>query len=196
MKKLFMTPKAFLVMGIMALTFASCKETAKPEDTKDTAEEQNEAKFEEVDSKEDQASYFVDLAEINLIEVETAKLALQKATHDDVKKFAKMLATDHTNTGTELKKLADSKQVSLPTALTDKGKDEYNKLNEKSGHDFDKAFIKTIIDTHEKAIKKLEDASKDDDNDQNSKVWASEKIATLTAHLQQAKMIKDKLDKK
>lgn len=196
MKKLFIARKSFLVAGLIALTFIACKDSAKPEDTKDAAEEINETKFEEADSKEDQASFFVDIAEINLIEIESAKLAQQKATHPEVKKFATMLVTEHSKASNELNMLANSKQITLPTSLTDKGKNEYDKLNEKSGHDFDKKFIDTMIDCHEKAIKKLEDASTDNDNDQNAKNWASTQIASLTAHLQEAKMIKEKLDKK
>lgn len=196
MKKLFILRRAFLLTGLVALSFISCKDGAKPEDTKEAAKERNETQFEEVDSKEDQASFFVDIAEINLVEIEAAKLALQKATHTEVKNYAKMLVTEHTKSGVELKAIADTKQITLPTSLTDKGKDVYNKLNEKSGHDFDKEFIKIMIDDHEKAIKELEDASTDNDNDQNVKDWASKKIAGLTAHLQEAKLIKDKLDKK
>jgi putative membrane protein len=197
MKKLFILRKAFLVTGLIAMSFVSCKDGAKQqEDTREAAEERNETQFEEADSKEDQASFFVDIAEINLLEIEAAKLALQKGTDTEVKNYAKMLVTEHTKAGAELKTIADTKQIALPTSLTDKGKDAYNKLNEKSGNDFDKEFIKIMIDDHEKTIKELEDASTDKDNDQNVKDWASNKIAGLTAHLQEAKMIKDKLDKK
>lgn len=197
MKKLFILRKAFLVTGLIAMSFVSCKDGAKQqEDTREAAEERNETQFEEADSKEDQASFFVDIAEINLLEIEAAKLALQKGTDTEVKNYAKMLVTEHTKAGVELKTIADTKQITLPTSLTDKGKDVYNKLNEKSGNDFDKEFIKIMIDDHEKTIKELEDASTDKDNDQNVKDWASNKIAGLTAHLQEAKMIKDKLDKK
>lgn len=197
MKKLFILRKAFLVSGLIAMSFVSCKDGAKQqEDTREAAEERNETQFEEADSKEDQASFFVDIAEINLLEIEAAKLALQKGTDTEVKNYAKMLVTEHTKAGAELKTIADTKQIALPTSLTDKGKDAYNKLNEKSGNDFDKEFIKIMIDDHEKTIKELEDASTDKDNDQNVKDWASNKIAGLTAHLQEAKMIKDKLDKK
>lgn len=196
MKKLFFLRKTFLLTGLIALSFISCKDGAKQEDTKKAAEEVNETQFEEADSKEDQASFFVDIAEINLIEIEAAKLALQKGTDAEVKNYAKMLVTEHTQSGVELKNIAATKQITLPTSLTDEGKDVYDKLNKKSGHDFDKEFIKTMIDDHEKAIKKLEDASTDNDNDQNVKDWASKKITGLTAHLQEAKMIKDKLDKK
>lgn len=196
MKNLFTVRKSFLVAGLIALTFISCKDAAKPEDTKDAAEEINETKFEEVDSKEDQASFFVDIAEINLTEIESAKLAQEKATHPEVKKFAAMLVTEHAKASNELKMLADSKQITLPTSLTDKGKNEYDQLNKKTGHDFDKKFIDEVINGHEKAIKKLEDASTDNDNDQNAKTWASTQITALTKHLQEAKMIKEKLDKK
>jgi putative membrane protein len=196
MKKLFITRNAFLIMGLITWSFFSCKDAPKPEDTKETAEDKNEAQFEEKASEKDEATFFVDIAEIDLAEIETAKLAHQKATNLDVKKYAEMLVTDHTKSSAELQKLADNRQLSLPTSVTDDGKEKYNNLNKKLGLDFDKEFINTMIEDHEKAIKKMEDASKDNDKDQSVKVWASNKIANLTAHLQKAKMLKEKLDKK
>lgn len=196
MKKLFIVSKAFLVIGLIAWTLTSCKNEPKQEDTKEEAEDKNDAQFDKVASEKDEATFFVDIAEMDLAEIELAKLAQQKASNVDVKKYAEMLVTDHTKSSAELKDLADNRQLTLPTSLTDKGKDEYNKLNEKSGLDFDKKFIDKMIDDHEKAIKKMEDASEDNDKDQSIKVWASNKITSLTSHLQQAKMLKEKLDKK
>lgn len=196
MKKIFIARNAFLVIGLIASSFISCKEASKQEDTMEVVEEQNEVQLEENNTQKEEANFFVDIAEMDLIEIETAKLATEKATNVEVKKYAEMLVTHHTKSSAELKNLADGRQLSLPTSLTDKGKDVYNKLNEKSGQDFDKEFIDTMIDDHEKTIRKMEDASEDNDNDQNVKVWASNKITSLTSHLQQAKMIKEKLDKK
>lgn len=196
MKKIMNLSKVFLATVLMAWTLNSCKQEPKHEDTKDAAEDQNEAQLDKVASQDDEATFFVAIAEMDLAEIEMANLAEQKAMHAEVKTYAKMLVADHTKSNAELKKLADNRQLTLPASITDDGKDAYNKLNESTGHDFDVKFVDMMIDDHEKAIKKMEDASEDTDKDESVKVWASNKIAGLTQHLQQAKMLKDKLNKK
>lgn len=196
MKKLLLAGKTILGAGLLVLCLQSCKKTEpKQEDPKEVAEDANEAKFDSIDSKEDDSEFLVDQAEINLAEIEIGKLAQTKSTNAEVKKFGKMLVDEHTKSASEVSTLAKVKNFTLPTSLTEEGQEEYNKLNEKTGVDFDKKFADMMIDGHEKAIKKLEKAAKDA-NDQEVRTWASNNIAGLTAHLEHAKMLKQNLDKK
>lgn len=195
MKKLLLAGRAILGAGLIILFLNSCKNETKQEDPKEVAEDANEAKFDSIDSKEDDSEFLVDQAEINLAEIEIGKLAQQKSTNAEVKKFGKMLVDEHTKSASEVSALAKTKNFTLPTSLTEEGQDEYNKLNEKSGVDFDKKFADMMIDGHEKAIDKLQKASKDA-TDEDVRQWASGNIAGLTAHLEHAKMLKQNLDKK
>ncbi|MFD1605673.1 DUF4142 domain-containing protein [Flavobacterium artemisiae] len=195
MKKLLLAGKAILGAGLIILFLQSCKNETKQEDPKEVAEDANEAKFDTIDSKEDDSEFLVDQAEINLAEIEIGKLAQTKSTNPEVQKFGKMLVDEHTKSASEVSALAKTKNFTLPTTLTEEGKDEYNKLNEKSGVDFDKKFADMMIDGHEKAIDKLQKASKDA-TDEDVKLWATNNIAGLTAHLEHAKLLKQKLDKK
>ncbi|WP_281234138.1 DUF4142 domain-containing protein [Flavobacterium gelatinilyticum] len=195
MKKILLAGKAILGAGLIMLSLNSCKNENKQEDPKEVAENANETKFDTIDSKEDDSEFLVDQAEINLAEIEIGKLAQQKSTNPEVKKFGKMLVDEHTKSASEVSALAKSKNFTLPASLTEEGQDEYKKLNEKSGVDFDKKFADMMIDGHEKAIKKLEKASKDA-TDEDVRLWASNNIAGLTAHLEHAKMLKQNLDKK
>jgi putative membrane protein len=195
MKKILLISKVVLGAGILLLSLNSCKKETKPEDTKEVAEDQNEVKFDSVDSKEDDSEFLVDATEINLAEIEIGKLAQTKSTNPEVKKFGKMLVDEHTKSAGEVKKIAESRNFSLPTSITEEGKDEYNKLNEKTGVDFDKKFADMMVDGHEKAIDKFTKAS-ENATDQEIKTWASNNVSTLTAHLQHAKQLKESLDKK
>ncbi|WDF65262.1 DUF4142 domain-containing protein [Flavobacterium sp. KACC 22763] len=195
MKKLLLAGKAILGAGLIIIFLQSCKNETKQEDPKEVAEDANEAKFDSIDSKEDDSEFLVDQAEINLAEIEIGKLAQTKSTNPEVKKFGKMLVDEHTKSASEVSALAKAKNFTLPTSLTEEGQEEYNKLNEKSGIDFDKKFADMMIDGHEKAIKKLDKAAKDA-NDQEVRTWASTNIAGLTAHLEHAKLLKQNLDKK
>lgn len=195
MKKILLAGKAILGAGLLVIFLNSCKNETKQEDPKEVAEDTNEAKFDSIADKKDDSEYLVDIAEVNLAEIEIGKLAQQKSTNPEVKKFGKMLVDEHTKSAGEVSALAKSKNFTLPTSLTEDGQEEYKKLNEKSGLDFDKKFADMMIDGHEKAIEELQKAIKDA-KDQDIKLWASNNIAPLTAHLEHAKLLKQELDKK
>lgn len=195
MKKILLAGKAILGAGLLVIFLNSCKNETKQEDPKEVAEDTNEAKFDSIADKKDDSEYLVDIAEVNLAEIEIGKLAQQKSTNPEVKKFGKMLVDEHTKSAGEVSALAKSKNFTLPTSLTEEGQEEYKKLNEKSGLDFDKKFADMMIDGHEKAIEELQKAIKDA-KDQDIKLWASNNIAPLTAHLEHAKLLKQELDKK
>ena len=194
MKKLLLATKMILGAGLIIIFLQSCKNEPKKEDTKEVAEDTNEAKFDSIADKKDDSEFLVDIAEVNLAEIEIGKLAQIKSTNSEVKKLGKMLVDEHTKSASEVSALASAKNFTLPTSITEEGKEEYNKLNEKSGTDFDKKFIDMIIDGHQKAIDKLRTTS-EDAKDNDVKVWSSNNIAGMTAHLEHAKMIKQNLDK-
>jgi putative membrane protein len=195
MKKILLAGKVILGAGLIILFLNSCKNETKQEDPKEVAEDANEAKFDSIENTEDDSEFLVDQAEINLAEIEIGKLAQQKSSNAEVKKFGKMLVDEHTKSASEVSALAKAKNFTLPTSLTEEGQDEYNKLSEKTGVDFDRKFADMMIDGHEKAIDKLQKASKNA-TDNDVRLWASNNIAGLTAHLEHAKMLKQNLEKK
>ncbi|HEU4496308.1 MAG TPA: DUF4142 domain-containing protein [Flavobacterium sp.] len=197
MNKAYQTSKTILsaLFLLGTLSLSSCKNENKAEDPKEVAEDQNETKFEESDAKEDDSQFLVDAAETDLKEIEIGKLAQQKGTDPEVKAFGKMLVDDHTKSSGEVKALAQRKNISIPAALTEKGKEGYDELNEKTGADFDKKFAEMMVDGHQKAISKMNDAA-EKAADEEIRVWATSKVPTLTQHLEHAKMLKEKIDKK
>lgn len=195
MKKILLAGKVILGAGLIIIFLNSCKNETKQEDPKEVAEDTNEAKFDSIADKKDDSEFLVDQAEINLAEIEIGKLAEQKSTDPEVRSFGKMLVDEHTKSASEVSALAKTKNFTLPTSLTKEGHDEYNELNEKTGLDFDKKFADMMIDGHQKAIEKLQKAT-EDAKDEDVKLWASNNIAGLTAHLEHAKLLKQNLDKK
>ncbi|KLT69712.1 DUF4142 domain-containing protein [Flavobacterium sp. ABG] len=195
MKKLALAVKVIFGAGLILIFLNSCKNEPKQEDPKEAAEDTNEAKFDSIEDKQDDSEFLVDITEVNLAEIEIGKLAQTKSTNAEVKKLGKMLVDQHTKSASEVSALAKTKNFTIPTSLTEEGQEAYNKLNEKSGVDFDKKFADMMIDGHEKAINELRKAS-ESAKDQDIKLWASKSIAGLTVHLEHAKMLKQGLDKK
>lgn len=186
---------ASLSVLTFVFTFSSCKKDVKEDDSKEVATEQNEAKFDENDYKEDDSEFLVAAAETDLMEIEIGKLAQTKGTLQGVKDFGKMLVADHTKSANDTKPFAEKLQVSLPMAITEKGKEHYDELNsQKAGQDFDKKFADMMVDGHQDAINKMEKAS-ENANDPEIRAWAAGMLPTLKMHLEHAKALQDQLNK-
>jgi putative membrane protein len=190
MKKIITLSKIILGTGLLLFAMNSCKQEPKLEEPKEAAEEINDQKIENEDA-EDDADYLVDVAEINIFEIEIGKLALQKGVSPEVKKLAQALVTDHTQSLEELKELANKKAITLPAEISEDGLKEYNELKAKTGADFDKKFSELMADGHEKAVDKMTEISQKA-KDADIKLWTSRQVSTFTEHHEEAK----KLDKK
>lgn len=182
---------ASAMFAVFALT--SCKQEPKAEDTKEVAEESNEAKFEDNENKEYDSEFLVAAAETDLMEIEIGKLAVSKGTHAHVKEFGKMLIDDHSKSAETMKPFAARLNVTLPAAITEKGRERYEDLNEeKQGSAFDKEFADMMVKGHKEAIDKMEKAA-DKANDPEIRAWAAGMVPTLKAHLEHAEKLQDQL---
>ena len=195
-KRTFTLGKVLFSTALLSLVFAttSCKQEPKQEDPKEVAEDQNEAKFDDTnDAKEDDSEFLVAAAETDMMEIEIGKLALTRSTDKNVKDFANMLIADHTKASEALKPFAEKRQISLPTAITEKGKEKYNDLNdEKTPKEFNEKFADLMVKGHEDAISKMEKAS-EKAADPEIKAWAANMVPTLKAHLEHAKTLQDQV---
>lgn len=178
--------KHFLNAALVASLFfglTACNSN-KPDDTKEAAEEHNEAKMDN-NAQEKDAQFLVDAAEINLMEIDLGNLAQEKATMAEVKDMGKMMVDQHTKTMNELKELAAKKTITIPTSATEDGQEKMKKFSEKSGHDFDKDYCDAMVDGHKDAIDKFEKAS-NDASDPDIKAWAAATLPALRNHLDHA----------
>ncbi|HEY8937348.1 MAG TPA: DUF4142 domain-containing protein [Cyclobacteriaceae bacterium] len=185
--------RATILSAAVALVFAlsSCQ-NKKAEDSKEVATEHNEAKFDS--ANEEDAKFLVAAAEINLEEIELGKLAQQNGALADVKSLGKMMEDDHTKALKDLQALASSKQITIPTVITDKGLDAVKKLKDKTGNDFDKDFCQMMVKGHKDAIDKFEKESKDAANG-DIRAWATSMVPSLRTHLDHAMTCQEKCEK-
>lgn len=198
MKKTNLFSKLFLGAAVLTLSLGavSCKEKeAESTDTEEVAEEANEETFENAanDSLEDDSDYLVFAAGTDLAEIELGKLAQTKAVHAETKAFGKMMVEMHTKSFDELKKAAAAKNITIPQSVTEDGKKEWDDLNKKEGHDFDKAYADAMVSGHEKAIDKISKAA-DKAQDPDIKTWAANMLPNLRSHLDQAKKLQATVD--
>ncbi len=196
MKKSNYFKGALLQVSFVAtiLLIASCDNNQRAEDTKVIAEERNEAKFDN-DDQEDDAEFLVNAAEINLEKIQLAQLAQKNGTSADVKELGRMMEQAHTKSLNDLTALARSKNITIPTSVTDDARDAYDNLNKKSGIDFDKAYADRMISGHKDAINAFEKASTKA-NDIDIKNWAIATLPVLRTHLNYSLEYQKKNDKR
>lgn len=106
------------------------------------------------------ARHLKNLAETHLAEIEAGKLAAQKATSADVKKFAQEMIDGHTRQLQELRKLAQAKAVELPAKADPRHQRALEKLQGLSGPDFDRRYIRMQVRDHRDAQKLAERTAK------------------------------------
>jgi putative membrane protein len=180
------------LISIVSFGITSCSNNAKTEDSKEVAEDKNDAKMDGMKDEAD-AQFLVNVAEINQEEISLGKLAQEKGSLTDVKELGKMMVDAHTKALADLSELAMKKSISLPEAKTDDVNEAYKEMNEKSGKKFDEKYCDKMVDGHKDAISKFEKASTDA-VDPDIKMMATNMLPDLRKHLEMAEMCKKKCE--
>ncbi len=195
MKKPQLFGKALLGIGVLSLSLGSvaCKQDAKPEDPKEVAKEENEAKLEAAKNAGDLSETLIDVAEFDLTQRELGKLAQVNGVSADVKALGKMMETHHDESYKDLAELAKSKSISVPTAITKDGQDEYDDLKKVTAKDFDKEYLTDVLNDHKEAI---DDFKKEAEKttDVEVKAYLERKVTSLSGHYQSAEDLATKLN--
>jgi putative membrane protein len=130
-----------------------------------------------------------------LAEVEMAKIAKDRASDPDVKKFAESIITDHTKVNEELAKIAKEANIPAPMKPEPEQQRHVDMIRDYKGADFDKMFVKHMIDDHEKDVKLFTQAGRELKNEK-LKDFAEKTLPALKDHLDMARKIHERLDKK
>jgi putative membrane protein len=188
MKKMTIALAILLATGGMY----ACNDTASNKDAVEKADSANEQKEDAQSTavKEDDSEFMTFAADAGMTEVEAGKTAETKATDPKVKQFAADMIKDHTAAGNDLKSLAATKNVTLPSAISEEHQKALSDVGAKTGKDFDKAYIDQMVTDHQKVVDKFDDASKNA-KDPDVKAFAAKTLPTLQAHLEHAKMLQD-----
>lgn len=154
------------------------------------------------------------LHQVNQKEIALGRLAQEKASSARVRSYARMLVSHHTSADRRLLALLDKKDVDraqLEQAATSAGErptsgteqpsgdtkptaemdETYQRLANLSGAEFDREFITTMIDEHEKAIE-LVRTSTDQVRDTEFRSHLRRVLPTLEQHRKMAQTILEK----
>lgn len=136
-------------------------------------------------SKKD-SNFVIYSYEHTLLEIKLADLAQTKSTSAEVKSLGSTLSASHTKALAELKQLASQKNISLPSTISEKQQNYYDKLNKKEGADFDTWYTKCALKSHKMGacyVKKKSKKAKDTE----IKAWAESYYPVLELNRDKAK---------
>ena len=200
-KKLIMKKVSFAAAVCMAIfSFQSCGDTGSG-DAVESANESNEVKQDSAEKtsgeatapvSEEDSKFAVMAASGGMMEVQLGELAQQKASSQRVKDFGAMMVRDHTKANDELKNLAGMKNITVPPAPGEDHMDQITNLSKKSGREFDREYMKMMVDDHQEDIDEFEKCS-NNSKDADLKAFAAKTLPVLRTHLDSAKAINDAL---
>ena len=133
-------------------------------------------------------AFMNDAAPGGMAEVDLGRLAVKRAVRPEVRRFARQMIKDHTKAGEKLAALAQQKKVKLPPAILPQAKQTREKLAKLSGNEFDRAYVKAMVEVHVKDVTAFEAVAKNA-TDADVKAFATATAPTLRHHLQMIQAI-------
>jgi putative membrane protein len=131
------------------------------------------------------AKSFVETVAISdMFEIESSKLAQQKADSSS-KTFAAKMISDHTKSSNELKAAAAKAKIEVPTALDSSHQSKLDKLKSLNGADFDKQYDADQLAAHKDAVSLFDRYAKGGDN-ADLKAFAAKTLPHLKQHQKMA----------
>jgi putative membrane protein len=176
------------VVAIAALAIGGCN--SQPKDATQSADSLNKTKDTTTNAAatggvavtSDDAKFATKAADGGMAEVALGKLALSKTTNAQIKDFAQMMVTDHSKANNELDSIAKVKNITLPTAVSAEHQKKMDDLSQKTGTDFDKAYVDAMVDGHKKTLSLMQDEAKNG-KDADLTAFASKTAVTVQMHL-------------
>ena len=131
------------------------------------------------------STFVTKAAQGGMAEVELGKLATEKASNDEVKKFGQRMVDDHSKANDELKTLAQQKNITVPSSLDARDKALRDRLSKLSGAAFDRAYMRAMVTDHRTDVNEFRMESKSG-KDAEVKAFAAKTLPTLEDHLKLA----------
>jgi len=176
------------IVALAALAIGGCNST--PKDSTQSADSLNKTKDTTTNvaatggiaATSDDAKFATKAADGGMAEVALGKLALSKTTNPQIKDFAQMMVRDHSKANAELDSIAKVKNITLPVAVSAEHQKKMDELSQKTGADFDKAYVDAMVEGHKKTLTLMQDEAKNG-KDADLTAFASKTAVIVQMHL-------------
>jgi predicted outer membrane protein len=96
--------------------------------------------------------FVVTMATHGIAEVDLGRLAAQRASNSEVKRFGQDMVTDHGRSGGDLKTLAAHLGITVPAQADEAHRMLADQLSQVSGRGFDQAYMNAIVTGHQETL--------------------------------------------
>ncbi|OON67380.1 DUF4142 domain-containing protein [Hymenobacter sp. CRA2] len=141
----------------------------------------------------DDPTFMLTAASSNMLEIQMGQMATQKSTNADVKKFGQMMVDHHGKATQDWKNVATPMGVVMPTTLMPVHQAMMDKVMNKSGKQFDEAYMDAMETAHKMDVAMFEVKSKGAQTP-TVQTFATKTLPMLRAHETMANKIEDKVD--
>ena len=125
-------------------------------------------------------------------EVALSRLALERSTNPEVKRFAQKTIRDHERLNQEITQIAERRGLTVSTTPDDTHQKVSTHLSKLSGQEFDREYMSEMVADHAKMTAKLESKSRQT-KDPEIQQWAARQLPLFQEHLQTAQSINQEL---
>ena len=178
-----------LLAALAALTLAVSLQAQEKDRAQDPAGKS--AKKDAGFSKQDRQA-LERLAQADMAEIAAGKLAQQKASSPEVKKYGEHMVQEHTKMLQEGTQLAQKKGLQPPKDTDKKHKSALKKLEGLSGEEFDRQYISQMVKDHDEVMKLAQKTVKAT-KDAELKAHLEKGSPHIKEHLEQARQIQASL---
>lgn len=133
-------------------------------------------------------AFALEAAQTNLMGLRLGQIVQNNAQSQDVKEYSAMMSDYFTKASNDLLRIANRKNIPLPSALSTINQADLDRLSALKGAAFDTAYIDWSIQSHQKTIEQLRQHALNS-TDEDLKSWASGRITTLEQSLNRAQTI-------
>ena len=87
-----------------------------------------------------------------LMQVQTSGIVITQSQNQEVRTFAQKMITDHSKANKEMRELGREKNIALTGGTSVEQQKEMNELSRLTGAEFDKEYVKRMVDAHEEDV--------------------------------------------
>lgn len=185
--------KAILNMLYLAILLSSTG--CSSNDSIREATDQSVQQFEQagVQGMENDALFVAETASTLMLQEQLAQVASEKAVSPEVKGLSQQMKQAHEQMLADLRNLATTANFVLPATLGNAQQDIYQQVTENTGIAFDLAYIKEMVEQHEKLLARYEDMAAHG-KVMEVKQYASKQVPLIRQHLEASERLAESVD--
>jgi putative membrane protein len=122
------------------------------------------------------------------MEVELGKLAVERAASETVKQFGQKMVDDHSKANQELMQILNDNNINVSEEYIEKHQEHVQNLGSRSGTDFDRVYMRLMVEDHMEDVRAFEDAAQNH-SDEQVRNWAERTLPVLRQHFDLARQI-------